>query len=158
MIEWWSWYKYQKSGQDFSMGKWRILLKTDFSSSVAGWSLICEWRHEKIMNEYSERILCQWSQWTKWWKSGLHDAVKQKKIFWSTLKKSNFCPKIQLWQNPNIFTSFSPNFFLTIFLVKSKLSRAKKSKTTIFSRVFHPKNRQFSREIKVEFFGQKMKV
>ena len=29
--------------------------------------------------------------------------------------------------------------FLTIFLVKSKLSTAKKSKTTTFSRVFHPK-------------------
>ena len=36
-----------------------------------------------------------------------------------------------------IFTSFSPQFFLTIFLVKSKLSTAKKSKTTTFSRVFH---------------------
>ena len=55
-------------------------------------------------------------------------------------EKSNFCPKIQFWQNPNIFTSFLPNFFfLTIFLVKSKLSTAKKSKTTTFSRVFHPK-------------------
>ena len=55
-------------------------------------------------------------------------------------------------QIPNIFTSFLPNIFLTIFLVKSKLSTAKKSKTPTFSRVFHPhKNRQFSREIKVEF-------
>ena len=42
-------------------------------------------------------------------------------------------------QIPNIFTSFSPKIFLTIFLVKSKLSTAKKSKTTTFSRVFHPK-------------------
>ena len=49
---------------------------------------------------------------------------------------------------------FQPNFFLTIFHVKSKLSTAKKSKT--FSRVFHPlKNRQFSREIKVEFLDKK---
>ena len=31
---------------------------------------------------------------------------------------------------------FSSKFFLTIFLVKSKLPTAKKSKTTIFSRVF----------------------
>ena len=54
-------------------------------------------------------------------------------------KKSNFCPKFQFWPNPNIFTSFSPKKFLTIFLVKSKLSTAKKSKTTTFSRVFHPK-------------------
>ena len=53
-------------------------------------------------------------------------------------KSQIFCPKIQFWQNPNIFTSFSPKFFLTIFLVKSKLSTAKKSKTTTFSRVFHP--------------------
>ena len=55
-------------------------------------------------------------------------------------EKSIFCPKIQLWQNPNIFTSFSPKyFFLTIFLVKSKLLTAKKSKTTTFSRVFRTK-------------------
>ena len=40
--------------------------------------------------------------------------------------------------------------------MKSKLSTAKKSKTTTFSRVFHPKkNQQFSREIKVEFLDKK---
>ena len=39
--------------------------------------------------------------------------------------------------------------------MKSKLSTAKKSKTRTFSRVFHPKNRQFSREIKVEFLDKK---
>ena len=66
------------------------------------------------------------------------------------LSKLNFWTKI--WQNPNIFTSFSPVTFLTIILVKSKLSTAKKSKTTTFSRVFHPKKiDNFSREIKVEF-------
>ena len=37
-----------------------------------------------------------------------------------------------------MFANFSPQIFLTIFLVKSKLSTAKKSKTTTFSRVFHP--------------------
>ena len=77
----------------------------------------------------------------------------------STLfEKSNVCLKIQFdktlqfsreikvvknykVQIPNIFTSSSPKFFLTIFLVKSKLSTAKKSKTTTFSRVcfFLPK-------------------
>ena len=55
--------------------------------------------------------------------------------FGTLFEKSNFCPKIQFWQNLNIFT----RFFLTIFLVKSKLSTAKKSKTTTFSRVFHSK-------------------
>ena len=70
-------------------------------------------------------------------------------------EKSNFCPKLQFWHNSNIFTSFSPKFFLAIFLVKSKLSTAKESKTATFSRVFHPKNRQFLREIKVEFLDKK---
>ena len=69
-------------------------------------------------------------------------------IRYTIFEKSNFCTKIQVWQNPNIFTSFSLKFFLTIVLVKSKLSTAKKSKTTTFSR-------QFSREIKVEFLDKK---
>ena len=85
-----------------------------------------------------------------YWKKRLEYGLKI-----TLFEKLNFCPKIQFWQNPNIFTSFSPKFFLTIFLVKSKLSTAKKSKTTTFSRVFHSKNRQFSREIKVEFLDKK---
>ena len=35
------------------------------------------------------------------------------------------------------------------------MSTFKKPKTTTFSRVFHPKNRQFSREIKVEYLDKK---
>ena len=54
-------------------------------------------------------------------------------------KKSISFSKNSILRNPNIFTSFSPKFFWTIFLVKSKLSTAKKPKTTTFSRVFHPK-------------------
>ena len=76
-------------------------------------------------------------------------------IMHTLFEKSNFCPKIQFWPNPNIFTSFSPKIFLTIFLVKSKLSSAKKSKTTTFSQDFHPKQfNNFSREIKVEFLDK----
>ena len=82
---------------------------------------------------------------------------KRKKKFWSkfTLFEKSNCPKIQFWPNPNIFTSSSPNFFLTIFLVKSKLSTAKKSKTTTFSRnhikIFFSGNQSWN-------FGQKMKI
>ena len=80
----------------------------------------------------------------------------QREQYGTLFEKTNFCPKIQFWQNYNIFTSFSPNFFLTIFLVKWKLSTAKKSKTPTFSRVFHPKTtRQFSQQIKVEFLDKK---
>ena len=52
--------------------------------------------------------------------------------------------------------SFHPNFFLTIFLVKLKLSTAKKSKITAFSRFFSPKkNRQVFWEINVELLDKK---
>ena len=64
--------------------------------------------------------------------------------------------KFSFDKSPKSSRVFHPNFFWTIFLVKSKLSTAKQSKTTTFSRVFHPKkNRQFSREIKVEFLNKK---
>ena len=48
--------------------------------------------------------------------------------------------KVKFLSKNSILTkhSFSLNFFLAIFLVKSKLSTAKMSKTTTFSRVFHP--------------------
>ena len=56
-----------------------------------------------------------------------------------TIRKVKFLSKNSiLTKPPNIFTNFSPNIFLTIFLVISKLLTAKKSKTTTFSRVFHP--------------------
>ena len=55
-------------------------------------------------------------------------------------KSQIFVQKFKFWQNPNIFTSFSPKILLTIFLVKSKLSAAKKSKTEAFSWVFTENN------------------
>ena len=59
----------------------------------------------------------------------------------------------------NIFTSFSPQIFPTIFLVKSKLSTAKKSKTTTFSRVFLPKKKStIFLGNQSWIFGQKMKI
>ena len=62
-------------------------------------------------------------------------------------------------QKFNIITSFSPNQFLTIFLVKVKLSTAKKPKTTTFSRVFLPKKKStiFSGN-QSWIFGQKLKI
>ena len=54
-------------------------------------------------------------------------------------KSQIFVQKFNFDKTPNIFTSFSAKLFWTIFLVKSKLSTARKPKTTTFSRVFHPK-------------------
>ena len=59
------------------------------------------------------------------------DAISFLKSHYS--KCQIFVQKIQLH-----FYEFSP-IFLIIFLVKSKLSTAKKCKTTTFSRVFHSK-------------------
>ena len=61
-------------------------------------------------------------------------------------------------QNVTIFASFSSKFFLTIFLVKSKLSTAKKSKTTTFSRVFYRKKMKIFLGNQSWFSGQKMKI
>merc|ERR1711860_32915 len=54
-------------------------------------------------------------------------------------KSQVFVQKFNFDKAPTFSRVFHRNFFLTIFLVKSKLSTAKKSKTTIFSRVFHPR-------------------
>ena len=51
-----------------------------------------------------------------------------------TIRKVKFFSKNSISTKPQHFHKM----FLTIFLVKSKLSTAKKSKTTTFSRVFHP--------------------
>ena len=73
-----------------------------------------------------------------------------------TIWKVKFCPKIQFWQT--FSWVFHPNFFLTIFLVESKLSTAKKSKTTTYSRVFHPKKSTIFSGNQSWIFGQKMKI
>ena len=52
-------------------------------------------------------------------------------------KSQIFVQKFNIDKTPTFSRVFHP-IFLTIFLVKSKLSTAKKSKTTTFSRVFHP--------------------
>ena len=54
-------------------------------------------------------------------------------------KSQIFVQKFNIDKTPTFSRVFHPNIFLTIFLVKSKLSTAKKSKTTTFSRVFRPK-------------------
>ena len=55
-----------------------------------------------------------------------------------TIQKVKFLSKNSILTKPQHFHEFFTPIFLTIFLVKSKLSTAKKSKTTIFSRVLHP--------------------
>ena len=56
-----------------------------------------------------------------------------------TIRQVKFLSNNSILTKTQHFHEFFTQFFLTIFLVKSKLSTAKKSKTTTFSRVFHPK-------------------
>ena len=70
--------------------------------------------------------------------------INQNMLRIHTIRKVKFLPKNSILTKLQHFHEFFIEIFLTIFLVKSKLSTAKKSKTTTFSRVFHPqKNRQF---------------
>ena len=70
-------------------------------------------------------------------------------------EKSIFFQKIQFWQNSNIFTSFLPNFFWQFFSWNQSCQQLKSPKSQHFHEFFAPKNRQFSREIKVEFMDKK---
>ena len=100
--------------------------------------------------------------------SNVDDDDEVHSSIYTLFEKSNFCPKnlTKLYNllgksklsttkkcntaNPQHFHDFFTQIFLTIFFVKSKLSTAKKSKTTTFSRDFSPKkNRQLSLESKV---------
>ena len=77
-----------------------------------------------------------------------------KSIFWHFFSWNQSCQEL-FSPKPQ---HFHPNFFLTIFLVKSKLSTAKKSKTPTFSRVFHPKKSTNFKGNQNWIFGQKIKI
>ena len=55
----------------------------------------------------------------------------------------------------HIFTNFSPKFFWQFFSWNQSCQQLKSPKPQQFHEFFTPKNRQFSREIKVEFLDKK---
>ncbi len=99
----------------------------------------------QAMNWYQEMFSNNWS-----WKTF-------QIVAWShTVRNLHFLSKNSILTKPRHFHEFFTQIFLAIFLVKSKLSTAKKSKTATFSRVFlSQKIDNFSREIKVEFLDKK---
>ena len=76
------------------------------------------------------------------------------RVFAILFEKSNFCPKIQFCQTPNIFTSFSAKFFWHFFSWNQSCQQLKSPKPQHFHEFFIQKNRQFSQEIEVEFFDK----
>ena len=91
-----------------------------------------------------------------WNEKGTFLRIESKKLLntFQKLKITNECifffPIWTHYSKTQIF--FSKNSISWVFHNFSKLSAAKKSKTTTFSRVFHPKKiHKISREKKVEF-------
>ena len=76
---------------------------------------------------------------------------RSKTLHPTLFEKSNFCPKIQFWQNPNIF---NPIFFWHFFSWNQSCQQLKSPKPQHFHEFFTQKNRQFSQEIKVEFLDK----
>ena len=74
------------------------------------------------------------------------------------LQKVKFLSKNSILTKPQYFHEFFTQIFLTNFLVKSKLSTAKKPKCTTFSRIFHPKKSTIFSGNQNWIFGQKMKI
>ena len=73
-------------------------------------------------------------------------------------EKSNFCPKIQFWQNPNLFTSFSLKFFLHFFSLNQRSQQLKSAKPQSLREVFNIKKVENFLGKSSWSFGQKMKI
>ena len=91
----------------------------------------------------------------------LKSPQKSRKYF-NKILKLNRNPKLHThtilkvkWQIPNIFTSFSPKFFWQFFSWNQRCQQLKSPKPQHFHEFFTQKNRQFSREIKVEYLDGK---
>ena len=136
---------------------WELLLNEVnwlFYSVNIEWSdfrKIVELLHEKVPKVFFLPWHHHWSSFFQlffafkvfWWRLVLFFLAKRKDVLsfllFHTIRKVKFLSKNSNSTKPQHFhESFTP-----FFLVKSKLSTAKKSSTTTFSRVFHQKNRQF---------------
>ena len=77
---------------------------------------------------------------------------ESKRNGYTLFEKSIFCPKIQFWQNPNIFTSFFTKFFWQFFSWNQSCQQLRSRKPQHFHEFF---TRQFFRQINVEFLDIK---
>ena len=74
-------------------------------------------------------------------------------------EKSNFCPKIQFWQNSNFFTSFSPKFFFNNFSREIIVVHSQKAQNhNIFTGFSTQKKSTIFLGNQSWIFGQKMKI
>ena len=72
-----------------------------------------------------------------------------------TIRKVKFCPKIakiQFWQNPKIFTSFSSKLFWQFFSWNQSCQQLKSPKSQHFHKFFTQKIDNFHRKSKLNFW------
>ena len=116
-----------------------FILKVN-SRNFLPWSTKLEWRGVREKLEF-----CKWAES---WSTIQFSTRSSSSSHYS--KSQIFVQKFNFDKTPTFSRVFHPTFFLTIFLVKSKLSIAEKFKTTTFLRVFHPK--------KIDNFLRKLKL
>ena len=78
-------------------------------------------------------------------------------LLYTLFEKSNFCPKIQFWQNPNTFTSFSPKFFFWQFFSWNQSCQQLNSPKSQHFQEFFNRNKldNFLRKSKLNFLDKK---
>ena len=129
--------------------KWWVRLRY-FSACI----YFCKWHrkmvengHDHIHTKCINGIFWRWL-WTVFYRTDNQTEKQNKKwlivTIYTLFEKSNFCPKIQFWQNSNIFTSFfHPNFFWQFFSWNQSCQQLKSAKPQHFHE-FSPKTiRQF---------------
>ena len=93
-------------------------------------------------NEFLQN--CRWSIWTFCYAASMQQHTIRKFKF---LSKNSILTK----KTPIFSRVFHPNFFWHFFSRNQSCKQLKSPKPQHFHEFFSPKNRQFSREIKVEF-------
>ena len=120
---------------------WRVGPQMDNLSKLRTWNAISDLVNEKCCIKTSKK-----------------KCHKKCIISTHTIRKVKFLSNYSILTKPQHFHEFFTQNFFHIFLVKSKLSTAKKSKTTTFSRVFHPKKLTIFSGNQSWIFGQKMRI
>ena len=144
------------------MRKNRFLKTLDFYGFVYKWTfwtfssfIIFTWKYKIRQNEIIKEIPRCFNG--KKQQQKLDSENSNKNSPEAHCSKSQIVQKFNFEKTPTFLRVFT-QIFLTIYLVKSKLSTAKESQTTTFSRVFHPKKSTIFPGNQSWIFGQKMKI
>ena len=119
----------------------------DISESFVQFSTLVLIIHEIIIGFW------RWDLWVTLYCTFRHYDPRQiASLLYHTIRKVKFLFKTSILTKSQHFHEFFTQIFFTIFLVKSKLSTAKMSKTAAFSRVFHPKIENFLGKSQLNFW------